>query len=498
MVRTIIEREPRWRRWLRAVGEYSVLRLGDVFGGAFRFFEGYKLDSSRVNYELARQLYENTHEKYKLGAGFARPIIHATAGFMGVPTFRHENNDADHALEEVMRRWAGKVFRIHRNALRDGDVFVRIVRRPHKFDRDRQVWDLLLIPPERVRPILDPLTGEWQEVLIKHPVVEMDEEGNERQRYAIIERITPETITFEPDSNAPAGVRDQVEQLNQDNPWGFVPIIHYKNEAEEHRVYGVSELEPVEPFFRAYHDTMMHAVRGSRIFSRPKVAFKLKDVERFLKDNFTEEEIRNRRVRFEDRELFLLREGDDVTIMAPSSGVEDVTTLLQFIYFCIVDTSETPEFVFGTAVQSSKASVSEQMIPLARKIRRKRGMFEEAHQELAGMFLAMWSQVENVALDTYDVAIEWEEISPRNDKEVAEIVKTLVDAMVTGVESGLVSIEAAAEFLREFVPSMLPWVDPDGGPSELERVKRTMALLPRLRDGMGLEEDGDALERDGE
>ena len=45
----------------------------------------YQLDSSQVDYELARQLYQNDNDDYKLGAPFVRPIINSTVGFMGVP-----------------------------------------------------------------------------------------------------------------------------------------------------------------------------------------------------------------------------------------------------------------------------------------------------------------------------------------------------------------------------------------------------------------------------
>jgi len=159
---------------------------------------------------------------------------------------------------------------------------------------------------------------------------------------------------------------------------------------------------------------------------------------------------------------------------------------LKFIFMCIVDVSETPEFAFGTAVSSSKASVSEQMVPLARKIRRKRGQFEEYYSELASMYLAMWAQVENRTLETYQVDVGWDEISPRNDKEMAETVKTLVEGLVQAVESGLMGIDSAAEFLREFVPSMLPWVDPDADDDERRRVAKSLELLNRLRDGEGL------------
>jgi hypothetical protein len=104
------------------------------------------------------------------------------------------------------------------------------------------------------------------------------------------------------------------------------------------------------------------------------------------------------------------------------------------------------------------------------------------------MYLAMWSKVENVRLDDYDVDIGWEEISPKDDSTVANTIKTLVDGLSTAIESGLMSIDAAAGFLREFVPSMLPWADPDADDDERRRVAKSMLFRRRVEDGEGLEE----------
>ena len=59
--------------WLKkAVGEISKLRqsifgqFGTILAG--RWNVPYVLNSSRVEYELARQLYHNTHNDYKLGS----------------------------------------------------------------------------------------------------------------------------------------------------------------------------------------------------------------------------------------------------------------------------------------------------------------------------------------------------------------------------------------------------------------------------------------------
>lgn len=466
----------------RLIGETSILRDWRAGNWGYQFSRPYTLDSGRVDYTLARELYRNVNDKYKLGAAFAKPVINTTAGFMGVPSFTHVDTEADQALEQVIQRWTGKILRINRNTLREGDVFARIVRVPGKFD-PKQLFDLTLIPPEWVMPIVDPLTGAWQKMIIRHPVVLTDPTGRKVGDHSIVETLTPQTRTIEADSRAPAELKQR--DGTEPNPWGFIPVVHFRNEAEEDQLFGSSELEPVEPFMKAYHDTMLYAVQGSRLFSRPKTKFALKDVGKFLRDNFEAAEISSGKLKFAEKEIFLMQENDNISFITADSGITGAVTLLKMIYRCIVDVSETPEFAFGTAVSSSKASVSEQMIPLARKIRRKRGVFEEFYGELAGMFLAMWSRIESRRLTTYNLDPAWDELSPRNDQEAASTIKTLVEGLVTAVESNMLSVDAASEFLREFIPTMLPFADPDAADDERRRVAKSMLWRKRVEDTEG-------------
>lgn len=261
-------------------------------------------------------------------------------------------------------------------------------------------------------------------------------------------------------------------------------------------MFGASELEPIEPFMKAYHDLMLAAVEGGRLMARPKVKMRLSSVESFLRNNFPGalESIQRGeqpRLDFAGRELYLLADPqENIEFITADNGLDGISTLLKFLFRCIVDVSGVPEFVFGTAIASSKASASEQMIPFTRRIARKRGSLGESYQELARMWLAMQAQVGGPAVSDWAVGIEWDEVSPRDDLQVAQTIEAVVRSLVEGVENMLISQDAAAEFLREFVPSMLAWRDDDAPDDEMRRVARTMAVMQRIRDGQGLELTG--------
>lgn len=462
----------------RLWGELSALRTSGVRWGNW-YAQPYTLDSTRVDVKLARELYNNTHESYKLGAAFARPVINTAAGFVGTPQFDYAHDKLGPDLAAWGQRWSGLFGRLTRNVFRDGDAYVRM-------DSDGR---LRLVPPEWVTPVLDPVTGDWREVRIRYPIIVPSENGGLAQELSMREIITPTSLRIEVDPRAPAELREKAG--DGPNPWGLIPMVHFRNEAEENQLYGASELEPLEPFMKAYHDTMLSTVRGSQLFSRPKVQFALRDVNKFLKDNFPGE-AETGKLSFTSRDLFLMQEGDNVSFITAESGVAASTLLLEFLFMNIVDVSETPEFAFGTAVSSSKASVSEQMVPLARKIRRKRTMLEEPYRELAVLYLAMKGQP--LAQQTDDVRISWDEISPRDNESVATTIKTLVEGLSTAVEVGILSLDAASGFLQEFVPTMLPFEDPSGANDEKRRIAKSHLWRRRIEDVEGWVDDQEGAE----
>ena len=270
----------------KAVGEISKLRqnlfgqFGSLIGGHWNV--PYVLNSSRVDYELARQLYHNTHDDYKLGAGFAKPIINTLAGFMGVPRFRTEDEEGQEVLDEHISCWVSRMQRAHQLCLRDGDCFVMLANLdnddPLYPDEENRI-DYIIIPPEQVADIeIDLITRKPVMYTIK--ARSKWDEG--RREYTVTQKITADRIMVIVEGDAPEGLTSEIRP----NPWGFIPIVHFKNEPEETELYGTSELEPIEPYMKAYHDVMLHAMQGSKMHSTPRLKLKLRDVQGFLQNNF--------------------------------------------------------------------------------------------------------------------------------------------------------------------------------------------------------------------
>lgn len=488
---TVKRRRPSF--WRRAVGEISKLRLtlstlswalrGGVWG------TGFKLDSSRVDVKKARALYDNTDDTYKLGAGFAKPIINTAVAFMGVPQFRTEDEEAQAVLDEFAGRNVSRMQQTHRDALRDGDCFVMITRQEIEEDalypeaKVRFVYNIL--PREQVVEVIrDPLTGAPQEYILASEHEWLD--ANQARRRATVKRqISAKRILTEIVGDTPPGVTPGEEPNN----WGFIPIIHFRNEGDSSAVNGKSELEPVEPFLKAYHDVMLQAVQGSRLHSNPKLKLKIKDIRQFLRLNFGVTDIEKflaegGKLNLSGNDVVILQEGDEAGVLEASSPMGAAEPLLKLIFYCIVDTSETPEFAFGVHTPSSLSSVKEQMPVLVRRIARKREHFTESWQRLARVVLAMHSQAEGKKFASHATTLLWDEVNPKDDKDLAETLERFVNALKTAIESGLMSLEAAVMFLKGYVETMNDYVSDDPEiPGERERIIRTKILLSRLEEG---------------
>ncbi len=483
--------------WLkRAVGEISKLRTA-VTGWSIRTGRlggGYKLDSSRVDYALARELYSNTADNYKLGGAFAKPVVNTTVAFMGVPRFRSEDEAAQEVLDDFFGNNVSRMQQVHTGALREGDSYVMLTREEEE-DADlypetngaRLVFNIL--PPEQVVAInRDPITGSVYEYVLKSEHTWMDAAGKQR-RCTITQRIRRDMREIAVDGDQPP----DIQTGEQPNQWGFIPIVHFRNEASVTAAYGKSDLEPIEPFIKAYHDIMLHAIDGSKLHSTPRLKLKLKDAAEFLRNNFgitdaAKFAAEGGTINLDGKELLILTDGDDAEFIEVRSAIGDAAILLKFLFYCIVDVSETPEFAFGVHTPSSLSSVKEQMPILIRRVARKREHFTEEWQMVARMALAMTAAGENKAFATYATTVLWDEIDPRDDGEVADALWKTTQALNTGVLGGFLSTEAAAMFLARLVDTMAEWIsDNPELPGERERIIKDRILMARL-DGAEEEE----------
>ena len=484
-----------WLRGVRQVvtGEYMLdeqpMREGGptYIGGAW--YGDLGLDTTRTNYEKARALYANTLRQYKLGAHFAKPVVNTNAGFTGVPDFRHPSDQVTQALADQFRVWGAQCLLANRNTFRDGDCYARLDYQASRFELEDKQFRIRLLPPQWCEPEVNPLTGYLQQFTVRYPVQIKDADGR-KSTYTLVEVLTPSTrsVQFaESDrSRLPADVLAQYEVEGEPNAWGFIPVVWFRNEHEDNALFGTSDLEALEPLFKAYHETMLVGHQGIQLFARPKAKLKVRDVNAFMAANFPGWRP-GQQVNFKGRDLLVFKASagptdanEDADYMTAPSGTEGVQILLELTFYCIVQSSQVPEFVLGTAVASSKASVDTQMLPFQKAIERKRGMVGEPYLELAHMYLAMANKVGDLSVPKGKLELVWPEMTPKDETALATVITQLTNAFSVAVEAKLISPQSAVDFLGTYVDTMVPYASASMGTTEQARIEAGVEWVASL------------------
>lgn len=459
-------------------------------------FGEYSLISEGVDVKLARALYRNNDVRYKLGAGFSRPAINIPVGFMEIPFFNVGEGDAQESADRLRAGWSGSILTIHQALLRDGEVLARVLpgnRSPAYSalfgDPKDNVPELTYVPAEAFEMLTEPTDlGAVTAFRIKHLVI-VEEAGKAVERYIV------ETV----DANQTELLYWDKRKETFPNELGFVPAVCLQNENSTNELHGRSELEPLEPYMRFYHDVMLHAGSASALHSTAKLTIRVRDLDRFLQSNFTDAEIADGRLRFRDKDVLFFDAGEPdlsgmgqghaegAEIIQAQAPLGDTNTLLEYIFLNIVDVSEVPEWAFGGAIASSKASVTEQSAPLIHKVKRKRTSVENAWALAARMGLRMMDI-------SARVEIGWDELAQKDNKAEAEALLAKVQALVELVDAELISRHSAVESLRAMLSEILPYtIALDGAVTESALIAREAA--ERAQNALDdLDEDSEEME----
>jgi hypothetical protein len=420
-------------------------------------------DKTAINYDMARQLYRNDGNEWKLGSGFCRPIVDLPVAFMGLPIADTNDEIRDNFINTAIKRyWADELQQAYRNTLRDSRTIVRIRQKglgPLVGDEERLACYLEIVDPERVDPIVrDPLTGEITEVTITHFVDILDEtttiQQERRQQekpmlkeHEIWETITTESFTyFDKTDNA------FLTELAQENTWGFVPLVEFFNEFDSALSGGMCEFESAMPFIRGFHDVMVQSLQAHKYHSIPKVKFRINDVQTFLRNNFPDSFGADGQftgeVSWKGREIIFVESEEDVGFVEASSVLGDSKILLDFLFDCICVASETPEWAFMRVEQTTQGALNAQTIPFEKKMERKRISFAKYTQQVIKMLLAISERNPVVA------TINWLPIRPEQFAAYSQGIQQLIMGLEVAAQRRIISDRTYRETLRQHLDRM--------------------------------------------
>jgi len=376
-------------------------------------------------------------QEYILGATFGKPIVNSCAAFafsgLNPPQLIGEGDYID-KMNNFLYKERKSLFLMMRDGMRDGDAYLRLM-----INEDNEPY-LELVSPEMVDIIIDP--ENVNNVLgynITH-IIPKDEYNMEKE--IIIEEYRKKSPYYK--RVKMVSNRKEIQEETDDIP--FLAMAHFANEKDANALNGTSDYQNIYVLMKSYHGVMENAIKGTIYNSQPTPIIKgIKNFTSFLRNNFkengsSEAGAAKYDVQYNANKMMLLGEGMDMEMLTIPDHITPATKMLEYIFYCIVQASETPEFVMGTAVQSSKASVSEQLPVVVNKAARKRVQFEDALYEIIDIYtkylLATNGVKESDVKDT-EINIEWPSIETEDKQLNLDIVKTLLAEGIITAETAL-------------------------------------------------------------
>lgn len=386
---------------------------------SFNFSTNSYTQVGQVSYSpiLARQMYEGESEFYE-GDYFATKTVNQTKNTVSIP------------LNDNFKQYKSTLMEVLENILIGDDQFVRIsiTENPNSslFPEQKVKINMINYPAAQIKEYTKE-NGILKEIVIK---------GED----SITQIINEKQIITKKEN-------ETKEVLN--NQFGFVPVIHIEER---------SEIKPIANLIRAYHIISKDSKENFQKNAKPKIKLKVKTFEKFIKNNFSEKEISNGQINFKNKGSLILEQDDNAEYVKIESTTQDAKSLLHLIFYAIIAVSEIPEFLFGTHIQSSKASTEEQQLPFRQKIGGIRTELEEDFQLLNRMLTIINAKINGEKPDQEKLTeeIKWPKIL-RNQTEEVELLKGKTEALQKSIMDGYMSRKTAHNEISQYIETLESW-----------------------------------------
>lgn len=272
-----------------------------------------------------------------------------------------------------------------------------------------------------------------------------------------------------------------------------LPIIALHNEREANEVYGHPAFEALRRLFAEYDDIISKSLDGVKLMGHPiPVIEGAEDPEAERDNNKTSEETitlpdgSTATVPVVDMALLsMLFFGKGVTFKFASPGAftQDAGRMLEYLFLLMLQHSRIPEWVWGGAVNSSKASVDAQAPAFERFIEGRRRNISKPITALLRVWLK-YRALTDRTVRALPVTLTWPEVLPRNE----ETAQRWVDM---GLRYGWMTRETAARLsgVVDDPAGEIAAVDAEAAAAAATSENAIQAEIDRLADDRTPDED---------
>lgn len=195
----------------------------------------------------------------------------------------------------------------------------------------------------------------------------------------------------------------------------------------------------------------------------PKMKVRAKNVDKFLQASFGLTPEQYARITAGEGSIDITQfkaamlEGDTDTVdfITQPNNTMAAIELLKLLHWIIIELT-MPEYLYGTAMNSTNASVREQSPVWTKKIEDRQGEYNEFYYWLSDVFY-----MANLAINgrdiyvkdggTDNIIIRWQELTAKDDGVMMNALSTFVNAMDKLMMMGLIAPQTAFNTLKTFI-----------------------------------------------
>ena len=360
------------------------------------------LDLGIADYKFWDHLRRGKQDGYELGGLFAKPIAKIYTAFTlgrGVAVASEDEDTAEDVNKFLKDNWH-EILRSYEHSIALGDMYIII----------NPDGSLQPVSPEKVEIMTDAVD---QTQIIGYKIT------SSFTKSTIIDeiRLDGRTITITQSSPKPGVPNPTVLEFN--NLIGRLPVVHIANELSTNELTGHPAYEALLNLFAEYDDVLKNSLAGVKLLSNPLlVAEDLGDAQKFLDDNKTGTETQKNAdgknitvpvIDLNDLEMFAVEGDGTLKFIQPDTFSVDAVAMLKKLFMLMLEHTSIPEWVWGGAVKSSKASVDAQAPAFVLQIMMRRLSAEKWILDLVDIWLRTQALFTPITIPD-DISLQWEPV----------------------------------------------------------------------------------------
>jgi hypothetical protein len=373
-------------------------------------------DWSRSDYTFWAKAYYGRAAGLELSGLLIKPIVSKLAAWtLGrAPKWSVDGKTSQVALDEWWVDHHPQILAAWRGALKQGDAFLVV----------NSDLSITLLPPDTVDPIV---AEDDYSVILGWRVTQLLQHPDTQARMVVTDEYYAERRIHRIEVN---GLGTQ--ENTYPNLLGMLPIVHIANQVDSGETFGHAETEGLLPLLHRYGEVFDAAIEGNVLQGRPTPVLTFEtpqDLQKFDDENADYETQtlpngRTQRVKIYDVDLsqLLVASGAEFEYKSPGNFTADTAQLLEIMYYLVLQHSELPEFLFGNAVSSSKASTETQMPVFIEFIKARRGEMVAWLTQIAEIALAYLS-LTTPRVRAQTPSLQWEALDQEDGTLTLETIK---------------------------------------------------------------------------